>query len=82
MLRGIHQYLSDFDDIYLVSSNRFCLILDIFFCVAMLNLREGLNEKKVPPPMTPIRATWSSFYGSRNSRFESQFRTKNTICTI
>ena len=28
-----------------------------------------------PPPMTPIRATWSSFFGSRNSRFESQFRT-------
>ena len=36
----------------------------------------------IPPPMTPIRATWSSFFGSRNSRFESQFRTKNTICTI
>ena len=36
MLRGIHQYLSDLDDIYLISSNRFCLILDIFFCVAML----------------------------------------------
>ena len=35
-----------------------------------------------PPPMTPIRATWSSFFGSRNSRFESQFRTKNTIHTI
>ena len=32
--------------------------------------------------MTPIRATWSSFFGSRNSRFESQFRTKNTIYTI
>ena len=29
MLRGIHQYLSDIDDIYLVSSNRFCLILDM-----------------------------------------------------
>ena len=35
-----------------------------------------------PPPMTPIRATWSSFFGCRNSRFESQFRTKNTIYTI
>ena len=35
-----------------------------------------------PAPMTPIRATWSSFFGSRNSRFESQFRTKNTIYTI
>ena len=34
------------------------------------------------PPMTQIQATWSSFFGSRNSRFESQFRTKNTICTI
>ena len=28
-----------------------------------------------PPPMTRIRATWSSFFGSRNSRFENQFRT-------
>ena len=37
---------------------------------------------KTPPPMTPIRATWSSFFRSRNSRFESQFRTKNTISTI
>ena len=37
---------------------------------------------KPPPPMTPIRATWSSFFGSRNSRFESQFKTKNTIYTI
>ena len=32
--------------------------------------------------MTPNRATWSSFFGSGNSRFESQFRTKNTIYTI
>ena len=57
-------------------------------------IREGVNWKKTfsfrhclnylnpPPPMTPIRATWSSFFGSRNSRFESQFRTKNTIYTI
>ena len=34
------------------------------------------------PPPTPIRATWSSFSGSQNSRFESQFRTKTTIYTI
>ena len=27
------------------------------------------------PPLTPIRATWSFFFGSQNSRFESQFRT-------
>ena len=40
------------------------------------------ESPKPTPPMTPIRATWSSFFGSRNSRFESQFRTKNTICTI
>ena len=49
-------------------------------------VREKINWKKTfsighcpnylpPPPMTPIRATWSSFFGSRNSRFESQFRT-------
>ena len=40
------------------------------------------NYLNAPPPMTPIRATWSSFFGSRNSRFESQFRTKNIIYTI
>ena len=45
-------------------------------------VREGLNEKKnvffralpqlpKPPPMTPIRATWSFFSGRQNSRFES-----------
>ena len=56
-------------------------------------VREGVKEKKTfsfghcpnylnPPPMIPIRATWSSFFGSRNSRFQSQFRTKNTICTM
>ena len=28
-----------------------------------------------PPPLTPISATWSSFFGRQNSRFESQFRT-------
>ena len=49
-------------------------------------LREDINWKKTfsfghcpnylpPPPMAPIRATWSSFFGSRNSRFESQFKT-------
>ena len=27
------------------------------------------------PALTPIGTTWSSFFGSRNSRFESQFRT-------
>ena len=43
-----------------------------------------LPEPPLPPPplITPIRATWSSFFGSRNLRFESQFRTKNTIYTI
>ena len=42
----------------------------------------ALPELPKSPPMTPIRATWFSFFGSRNSRFESQFRTKNTIYTI
>ena len=40
------------------------------------------NYLTPPSPLTPIQATWSSFFGSRNSRFESQFRTKNTIYTI
>ena len=59
----------------------------------VVTVREGVNWKKTfsfghcpnyltPPPMTPIWATWSSFFGSRNWRFESQFRTKNTIYTI
>ena len=42
----------------------------------------ALPELPKPPPMAPIGTTWSSFFGSRNSRFESQFRTKNTICTM
>ena len=57
-----------------------------WFYWSLFYFREDLNWKKTfsfghcpnylnPPPMTPIRATWSSFFGSRNSRFESQFRT-------
>ena len=43
----------------------------------------ALSESPNPLPLTPIRATWSFFFfGSQNSRFESQFRTKNTIYTI
>ena len=42
----------------------------------------ALPELPNPPPLTPIWATWSFFFGSQNSRFESQFRTKNTIYTI
>ena len=41
------------------------------------------NGREQEFPLTPaIRATWSSFFWSRNSRFESQFRTKNTIFSI
>ena len=61
-------------------------VLNTYCIEKTLRLREGINEEKnvffralpelpKPPPMTPIRATWSSFFGSRNSRFESQFRT-------
>ena len=35
----------------------------------------ALPELPKPPPMTPIRATWSSFFGRQNSRFESQPKT-------
>ena len=42
----------------------------------------ALPESPNPPPLTPIRATWSFFFGSQNSRFESQLRTKTTIYTI
>ena len=54
-------------------------------------LREDINRKKTFSlghcpnhlnPLTPIRAIWSFFFGSQNSSFESQFRTKNTTYTI
>ena len=35
-----------------------------------------------PPPHDPNSGNLVLFFGSRNSRFESQFRTKNTIYTI
>ena len=55
-------------------------------------LREGFNEKKtfsfghcpnhLNPPPDPNAGNLVLFFGSQNSRFESQFRTKNTIYTI
>ena len=68
--------------------------IQAFTFIILEILREEINWKKniffralpelpkPPPPMTPIRATWSSFFGSQNSRFESQFRTKITTYTI
>ena len=50
------------------------------------SLREGLNGRKTfsfghcpnhlnpPPPLTPIRATWSFIFRRQNSRFESHLR--------
>ena len=51
-------------------------------CFATKQLREDIRRKKNvffralpespnPPPLTPIRATWSFFFGRQNSRFES-----------
>ena len=38
---------------------------------------------KLPPPLpAPIWTTCTTFFRSRNLRFESQFRTKNTIYTF
>ena len=54
--------------LYFSSKGRPQLKKNVFF-------RALPESPKPPPPMTPIRATWSSFFGSRNSRFESQFRT-------
>ena len=69
--------------------------LDFTRIIVLTMIREGVNWRKKtfsfghcpnylnpPPPMTPIRATWSFFFGSPISWFESQFRTKNTIYTI
>ena len=52
-----------------------------------MRLREGVNWKKTfsfghcpnhltPPPMTPIRATWSFFFGRQKRRFNAYYRTK------
>ena len=53
----------------------------------LIHLREDINEKKTfsfghcpnplnPPPMTPIRATWSFFFGRQKRRFSAYYRTK------
>ena len=43
----------------------------------------ALPESPKPPPPSPqFGQLGPLFFGSRNSRFESQFRTKNTIYTI
>ena len=50
-------------------------------------LREDINRKKTfsfghcpnhlnPPPMTPIRATWSFSFGRQKRRFSAYYRTK------
>ena len=75
------QKLLIFRDSNSFQSNQFNLT-----SVGDVSVREDLKKKNVffralpespkpPPPMTRIRATWSSFFGSRNSRFENQFRT-------
>ena len=52
------------------------------------NIREDICSKKTfsfghcpnplnpPPPMTPIRATWSFFFGRQKRRFSAYYRTK------
>ena len=44
--------------------------------------QEGGDLGKASMEKKRFRATWSFFFGRQNSRFESQFRTKNTIYTI
>ena len=42
----------------------------------------GIAGITSPPPPDPNSGNLVLFFGSQNSRFESQFRTKNTIYTI
>ena len=53
----------------------------------LYHVREDINEKKTfsfghcpnhlnPPPLTPIRATWSFFFGRQKRRFSAYYRTK------
>ena len=71
---------------FFFSIDPFPFMFPIILLKNFMSVREDINWKKTfsfghcpnylnPPPMTPIRATWSSFFGSQNSRFESQFRT-------
>ena len=36
----------------------------------------ALPESPKPPPLTPIRATWSFFFGRQKRRFSAYYRTK------
>ena len=38
--------------------------------------------KITPPPPPPILITCTTFFRRQNSKFESQFRTRNTIYTL
>ena len=76
--------ISDFVHYYIEKSSQnkkddLCNIL--WFVV-----REDINEKKtfsfghcpnhLTPPLTPIRATWSFFFGRQKRRFSAYYRTK------
>ena len=64
----------------------------IFDLNRSVDLREGILRKNccsfgfcpyyLPPPLPPIWTTCTTFFRRRNSRFESQFRTRNTTYTI
>ena len=88
---SLHDWLMTVAKIWIKEVGRRRIMMNMTNCNYCFStsfiVREGVNEKKnvffralpespkPPPPMTQIRATWSSFFGSRNSRFENQFRT-------
>ena len=51
-----------------VTKGRHQLKKNVFF--------RALPESPKPPPMTPIRATWSFFFGRQKRRFSAYYRTK------
>ena len=55
--------------VWIVCKGRHQLKKNVFFWA----LPESPNP---PPPMTPIRATWSFFFGRQKRRFSAYYRTK------
>ena len=42
----------------------------------------ALSESPKPPPITPIRATWSFFFGRQKRRFSAYYRIKFKLILI
>ena len=73
--------LYDFLVIFLFPFLHFCLAYLVSCSEGRHQLKKNvffwpLPESPKPPPMTPIRATWSFFFGRQKRRFSAYYRTK------